>query len=70
MVKQRFTSAAYYEAMKEVDTRKNGSRWKIMLSNVQKWAWQTHIVLLVNFYFLSTQKQNHYTIPAHENVKF
>ena len=42
----------------------------VILTIAQKFALQTHIVLLVNFYFLSTQKQNHYTVPAHENVQF
>ena len=30
----------------------------------------TYNVLLVIFYFLSTEKQNHFTLPANENQKF
>ena len=55
---------------RQPNIRINGSQRKIILTIVNKFAWQTQIVPLGIFYFLSTQKQNHYTVPAHENVQF
>ena len=55
---------------RQSNIRINGSQRKIILTIVKKFAWQAQIVPLGIFNFLSTQKQNHYTMPAHENVQF